>query len=88
MSTSKPANRDEFKQYCLRRLGAPLLEINVAEEQIEDCVEMALQYYRDYHFDGTEKVYLAHQVTQRLFQQTRDPTARHSSLRQFALKVR
>jgi hypothetical protein len=64
MSISKPENRDEFKQYCLRRLGAPLLEINVAEEQIEDCVEMALQYYRDYHYDGTEKIYLAHQVTQ------------------------
>ena len=64
MSTSKPASREEFKQFCLRRLGAPLLEINVADEQVEDCIEMAFSYYYDYHYDATEKVYLAHQVTQ------------------------
>jgi len=64
MSISKPANRQEFKDFCLRRLGAPLLEINVADEQLEDCVELALQYYQDYHFDGTQKTYLAHKVTQ------------------------
>jgi hypothetical protein len=64
MSTYKPASREEFKEYCLRRLGAPLLEINVADEQVEDCIEIALQYYHDYHYDGTQKVYLAHQVTQ------------------------
>lgn len=64
MSATKPTNREEFKQYCLRRLGAPLLEINVADEQVEDCIEMALQYYHDYHFDGTQKVFLAHQVTE------------------------
>jgi hypothetical protein len=44
-------------------LGAPLLEINVADEQIEDCIEISFSYYYDYHFDATEKVYLAHQVT-------------------------
>ena len=64
MSTSKPASRDEFREFCLRRLGAPLLEINVADEQVEDCIEMAFSYYYDYHYDATEKVYLAHQVTQ------------------------
>jgi len=64
MSTSKPATREEFKQFCLRRLGAPLLEINVADEQVEDCIEIAFQYYYDYHYDATEKVYLAHAVTQ------------------------
>ena len=64
MSTSKPASREEFKQFCLRRLGAPLLEINVADEQVEDCIEIAFQYYYDYHYDATEKVYLAHAVTQ------------------------
>jgi hypothetical protein len=63
MSTSKPATREEFKQFCLRRLGAPLLEINVDDDQIEDCIEIAFQYYYDYHYDATEKVYLAHQVT-------------------------
>jgi hypothetical protein len=44
-------------------LGAPLLEINVADEQIEDCIEIAFSYYYDYHYDATEKIYLAHQVT-------------------------
>lgn len=64
MSTYKPASREEFKEFCLRRLGAPLLEINVHDDQVEDCIEIALQYYHDYHYDGTQKVYLAHQVTQ------------------------
>jgi hypothetical protein len=61
---AKPTTREELKDYCLRQLGAPVLEINVADEQIEDCVDDAIQYYHDYHFDGTEKVFLAHQVTQ------------------------
>ena len=61
---SKPASRDEFREFCLRRLGAPLLEINVADDQVEDCIEMAFSYYYDYHYDATEKVYLARQVTQ------------------------
>lgn len=64
MSIHKPASREEFKDFCLRRLGAPLLEINVDDDQVEDCIEIALQYYHDYHYDGTQKVYLAHQVTQ------------------------
>jgi hypothetical protein len=63
MSTHKPASREEFKDFCLRQLGAPVLEINVDDMQVEDCVENALQVYHDYHYDGTEKVYLAHQVT-------------------------
>jgi len=63
MSTSKPASREELKQFCLRRLGAPLLEINIADEQLEDCIEIAFSYYYDYHYDATEKIYLAHQVT-------------------------
>lgn len=64
MSISKPVNREEFKDFCLRRLGAPLLEINVADEQVEDCIEIALQYYQDYHYDGTQKQFLSHEVTQ------------------------
>jgi hypothetical protein len=56
--------REEFKQHILRNLGAPLLEINVSDDQIDDAVDESLQYYYDYHFDGTEKVYLAHQVTE------------------------
>jgi len=64
MSTSKPATRDELKQFCLRRLGAPLLEINIDDDQTEDCIEMAFSYYYDYHYDATEKTYLSYQVTE------------------------
>lgn len=57
MSISRPANRTEFRQYCLRQLGKPVLRVNVDDDQIEDCIDYALQFYWDYHFDGTEKVY-------------------------------
>lgn len=58
-----PTTRDEFKEYCLRKLGKPVIEINVDEDQIDDRIDEALRYYWDYHFDGTEKVYYKHQVT-------------------------
>lgn len=50
--------------YCLRNLGFPVIPVNVSEEQIEDRVEEALEYFREYHYDGIEKVYLKHQLTQ------------------------
>ena len=59
-----PITRNEFKEFCLRKLGKPVIEINVDEQQVEDRVDEALRYYRDYHFDGTFKDYLKHQVTQ------------------------
>lgn len=59
-----PTTRQEFIDYCLRRLGAPVLCINVDDEQIEDRVDEALLYYYDYHFDGTQRVYIRHQITQ------------------------
>lgn len=60
---ANPTTRQQFIDNCLRRLGAPVLEINVSEEQIDDRVDEALSYYWDYHFDGTEKIYYRHQVT-------------------------
>lgn len=60
---ARPTTREELKQYCLRRLGAPVVDINVDDEQLEDRIDDALQYYRDYHFDGTERYYLAVQIT-------------------------
>jgi hypothetical protein len=60
---AKPTNRQEFKMYCLRRLGFPVVEINVDEEQIDDRIDDALRYYADYHFDGSEKIYYKHLVT-------------------------
>lgn len=58
-----PTNREEFKQYCLRKLGAPVIQINVSDDQVDDRIDEALQYYYDYHFDGNERVYYKHQVT-------------------------
>jgi len=61
---AQPTNRQELVDYCLRQLGAPVLEINVAEEQIDDLVDDALQYFQERHFDGVEKVFLKYQITQ------------------------
>ena len=58
-----PSSRSELKEHCLRRLGKPVIDINVDDEQVEDRIDEALLYYRDYHFDGTERVYVKHQVT-------------------------
>lgn len=59
-----PTTRDEFIDYCLRRLGAPVIQINVDSDQLDDRVDDALQRYRDYHHDATEKIYAQHQLTQ------------------------
>lgn len=56
--------RSDFKDYCLRRLGAPVIEINIDDGQIEDRIDDALQYWQDYHFDGLQKVYYITLVTQ------------------------
>ena len=56
--------RNQFKDYCLRRLGFPVIEINVDEDQIQDRIDDALLYWQDYHFDGLQKVYYVHQITQ------------------------
>ena len=60
---SVPNSRETFKQYCLRKLGAPVIEINVDDDQVDDRIDEALRYYWDYHFDGTEKLYYKHQVS-------------------------
>lgn len=61
---SKPSSRQELVNYCLRRLGYPVLEINVDDDQIDDLVDDALQYFNERHFDGVEKMYLKYQLTQ------------------------
>ena len=57
-------NRQEFKDYCLRRLGFPVIDINIDDEQVEDRIDDAMQYWQDYHFDGLQKVYYIKAVTQ------------------------
>ena len=61
---AKPASRQELVNYCLRRLGAPVLEINVDDDQIDDLVDDALQLFYERHFDGVERMYLKYKVTQ------------------------
>ena len=60
----KPANRQDFIEYCLRKLGAPVLEINVDDEQIEDAVDDGIQMFNERHFDGVERMYLKYQISQ------------------------
>lgn len=59
-----PTTKAEFKEYCLRKLGKPVIEINVDDDQVDDRIDEALRYYYDYHFDGSDKVYYKHIVTQ------------------------
>ena len=59
-----PTTKSEFKEYCLRKLGKPVIEINVDDDQVDDRVDEALKYYYDYHFDGTEKQYYKHIFTE------------------------
>lgn len=58
-----PTSRVTLVDYCLRNLGAPVLDINVDDDQVEDRVDEALQKYRDYHMDGQRRVYLPLLVT-------------------------
>ena len=62
-----PQTRTEFKEYCLRALGKPVINVNVADEQIEDRIDEALRYYADYHYDGAEQVYYKYEITGKEF---------------------
>jgi len=58
-----PTTRKEFKEYCLRSLGWPVIEVNLDDDQIEDRIDEALKYYADFHYDGSERIYYKHQIT-------------------------
>ena len=60
---AKPTTRGTLQDYCLRNLGAPVIEINVDEDQIEDRTDDALQFYQEFHSDGTIREYLKHELT-------------------------
>tara|TARA_E500000178_G_scaffold354840_1_gene425311 strand:+ start:5497 stop:6312 length:816 start_codon:yes stop_codon:yes gene_type:complete len=60
---AKPTSKTELKEYIKRKLGAPVLEINVDDDQLDDRVDEALQYFYTYHYDGSMKVYLKHQLS-------------------------
>jgi len=57
-----PITREGLKQYCLRDLGAPVLEINVDDDQLEDRIDQSLEFWRLYHYDGIEKLYMKQQI--------------------------
>ncbi|HAW06113.1 MAG TPA: hypothetical protein DCW83_15640, partial [Saprospirales bacterium] len=57
-----PNSRDTLQDYCLRSLGAPVIEINVDEDQIEDRTDDALQFYQEFHSDGVIREYLKHEL--------------------------
>ena len=61
---SKPSSRQGLIDYCLRRLGYPVLEINIEDDQIDDLVDDAIQYFNERHYDGIEKVFLKHKLDQ------------------------
>lgn len=58
-----PTSRAELKEYCLRALGQPVLEVNIDDDQVDDRIDEALQKYYDYHYDAQKRVYLPIRVT-------------------------
>lgn len=60
---ANPNSRSTLKDYCLRRLGFPVIDINVDEDQVEDRIDDALKKFQDYHYDGTHKDYYAYAMT-------------------------
>jgi len=76
---AQPSSRQELINYCKRKLGAPVLEINVADEQIDDLVDDAIQFFQERHFDGVSQVYLKYQITQDDIDRGRAPAGTSSS---------
>jgi len=60
---AEPSTRETLKQYCLRTLGKPVIEINVDDDQLEDRIDEALQYFAQYHYDGIVRTYLKYKLT-------------------------
>ena len=61
---AQPSSRADLINYCKRQLGAPVLEINIADELVEDIIDDALQYFHERHFDGVIQTYLKYKITQ------------------------
>ena len=59
---AQPSSRQELLDYCLRKLGYPVLEINVDDDQLNDRLDDALQYFQERHFDGIERTFLKHKL--------------------------
>ena len=59
-----PSTKATLKTYCLRALGYGVIDINVSDDQVDDRLDEALQYFAQYHYDGIERMYLKHQITE------------------------
>lgn len=78
---AEPRNREEFKAYCLRRLGKGYHKVNVTNEQVEDRIDDALKFWRDYHYASTELAFFKHVVT------TEDRTNKYITIPDTILEV-
>ena len=76
---AQPSSRQTLIDYCKRQLGAPVLEINVADEQIDDLVDDALQYWNERHYDGVSQIYLKYKITQDDVNRGRAPAGESST---------
>lgn len=61
---AQPSTRQELIDYCKRQLGAPVLQINIDDDQVDDVIDNAIQFFQEWHYDGVETMYLKHQITQ------------------------
>ena len=61
---AKPTTRQELKDYAYRQLGSPVLDINIDDDQADDLIDDAIQFFNERHYNGVEKMYLKHQLTQ------------------------
>ena len=69
---AKPTSRQELVEYSLRQLGAPVLEINVADEQLDDILDDTIQYFQERHYDGVIRTYLKYEFTEEDIKRGRD----------------
>ena len=60
---ARPSTRQELIDYCKRQLGAPVLQINIDDDQVDDIIDTAIQFYQEWHYDGVETMYLKHRIT-------------------------
>ena len=60
---TQPTSRATLKDYAKRQLGHPVVELNLDDDQMEDRIDDALEFFQEYHFDGVEKIYLRHKIT-------------------------
>ena len=79
MSATRPATKTELKDYALRRLGYPTIDINVATEQLDDLIEEAIDYYQEYHYNGSIQTFMRIEVTEAIKTQAKGFTQEGST---------